>query len=206
MMDVPGKKLTRGFYLRPTLRVARDLLGTTLVYHHSKGILAARIVETEAYIGEDDPACHAAVGRTSRNDVMYGPGGFGYIYFIYGMYNCFNVVTERKGFPAAVLVRAVEPVLGEDIMKANSPASCRMVTNGPGKFCRAFGLTRRENGLDLTGPTLYVVEDENYAPDVVITRRIGINKGAEKPWRFYDRNSRFVSGRRITGTKLSKRG
>ncbi len=206
MMDVPGKKLKREFYLRPTLRVASDLLGTTIVYHHPKGVLAARIVETEAYIGEDDPACHAAVGRTTRNDVMYGPGGFGYIYFIYGMHNCFNVVTERKGFPAAVLIRAVEPVSGGDIMKANSPANSRMLTNGPGKFCRAFGLTRRQNGLDLTGPALYIVERDDYSPDVVITRRIGIRKGAEKPWRFYDRNSWFVSGRRITETELSKRG
>jgi DNA-3-methyladenine glycosylase len=206
MMNVPGKKLKREFYLRSTLRVAWNLLGTTIVYRHPHGVLAARIVETEAYIGEDDPACHAAVGRTARNDVMYGPGGFGYIYFIYGMYNCFNVVTERTGFPAAVLIRAVEPMGGEEIMKANSPANCRLLTNGPGKFCRAYGLTRRQNGLDLTGSTLYIVERENYTPDVVITRRIGIKKGAEKPWRFYDRNSRFVSGRRIEKIRLSRRG
>lgn len=200
-MVIPGKKLKRGFYQRATLDVARDLLRTTIVYHHPRGVMAAHIVETEAYIGEDDPACHAAVGRTERNDVMYGPGGFGYIYFIYGMYNCFNVVTERKGFPAAALVRAVEPVYGEDIMAANSPPNCRLLTNGPGKFCRAFGLTRRQNGLDLTGRTLYLIEREGYVPDLIVTRRIGINRGSEKPWRFYDGNSRFVSGRRITTDK-----
>ncbi len=206
MMEGTGRKLTRGFYLRPTLKVARELLGTTIVYNHPRGPLAARIVETEAYIGEDDPACHAAVGRTMRNDVMFGPGGFGYIYFIYGMYNCFNVVTEREGFPAAVLIRAVEPVGGEEIMKANSPANCRLVTNGPGKFCRAFGLTREQNGLDLTGSTIYVIGQDGYTPDVAVTRRIGIKKGAEKPWRFYDRTSRYVSGRRTDEIKLSKRG
>jgi DNA-3-methyladenine glycosylase len=108
--DPSGKKLTRSFYLRPTLEVARELLRKTIVYRHRAGILAADIVEVEAYIGEDDPACHAAVGRTTRNAVMYGPGGFSYIYFIYGMYNCFNIVTEKTGLPAAVLVRAVEPV------------------------------------------------------------------------------------------------
>lgn len=200
-MVIPGKKLKRGFYERATLDVAWDLLRTTIVYHTARGVLAAHIVETEAYIGEEDPACHAAVGRTERNDVMYGPGGFGYIYFIYGMYNCFNIVTERKGFPAAVLIRAVEPVCGEDIMAANSPPNCRLLTNGPGKFCRAFGLTRQQNGMDLTGPTLYLIEHEDYTPDVVTTRRIGINKGSEKLWRFYDGNSRFVSGRRITKNK-----
>jgi DNA-3-methyladenine glycosylase len=205
-MDVPGKKLKRGFYLRSTLNVARDLLRTTIVYHHPRGVLAAHIVETEAYIGEDDPACHAAVGRTTRNNVMYGPGGFGYIYFIYGMYNCFNVVTERRGFPAAVLIRAVEPAVGEEVMAANSPPNCRLLTNGPGKFCRAFGLTRRQNGLDLTGSKLYLVEREEYTPDIAVTRRIGINKGAEKPWRFYDANSRYVSNRRISEVKSSKRG
>jgi DNA-3-methyladenine glycosylase len=200
-MVIPGKKLKRGFYERATLEVAWDLLRTTIIYHHPRGVMAAHIVEAEAYIGEDDPACHAAVGRTERNDVMYGPGGFGYIYFIYGMYNCFNVVTERKGFPAAVLIRAVEPVSGEDIMAANSPPNCRLLTNGPGKFCRAFDLNRQQNGLDLTGPTLYLIERENYEPDIIVTRRIGINKGSEKPWRFYDGNSRFVSGRRITTNK-----
>lgn len=205
-MTASGEKLKRGFYVRPTLQVAQDLLGATIVYHHPKGVLAARIVETEAYVGEDDPACHAAVGRTTRNAVMYGPGGFGYIYFIYGMYNCFNVVTERKGFPAAVLIRAVEPVQGGEIMRTNSPDNCRILTNGPGKFCRAFGLTRRQNGLDLTGPTLYLHGRNDYAPDIVVTRRIGISKGADKPWRFFDRNSRFVSNRRKSEIKSSRRG
>lgn len=192
-MELQGKKLARNFYLRPTLTVAEDLLRTAIVYHHPEGVLSARIVEVEAYIGEDDPACHAAVGRTQRNDIMYERGGFSYIYFIYGMYHCFNIVTEKRGFPAAVLVRAVEPETGEDIMAANSPPKTRLLTNGPGKFCRAFGLDRRHNGLDLTGAELYLVHRDEYVPDVGISRRIGIRKGMEKRWRFFDRRSRFVS-------------
>jgi len=193
-MNAGGTKMTRGFYLRPTLTVAEDLLRTAIVYHHPKGILTARIVEAEAYIGEDDPACHAAVGRTDRNDIMYERGGFSYIYFIYGMYHCFNIVTEKRGFPAAVLIRAVEPESGEDVMAANSPPGARILTDGPGKFCRAFGLDRRHNGLDLTGSTLYLVSRSDYAPDVGISRRVGIRKGTDRLWRFFDRRSRYVSG------------
>jgi DNA-3-methyladenine glycosylase len=194
-MMLRGKKLNRGFYLRPTLTVARELVRKTIVYHHPDGIMAADIVETEAYIGEDDPACHAAVGRTERNDVMYGKGGHSYIYFIYGMYNCFNVVTEKSGFPAAVLIRAVEPVAGKDIMTANSPNGTRILTNGPGKFCRAFGLTRDQNGVDLTGAEIYLIDRKNTTPQIEISSRIGIKKGGEKSWRFYDENSHYVSRR-----------
>jgi len=192
-MKIKGKKLPRGFYLRPTLVVAPELIGKTIVFHHPHGMLAADIVEAEAYIGEEDPACHAAVGRTERNSVMYEKGGAGYIYFIYGMYHCFNIVTEKAGFPAAALIRAVAPVAGEDIMKANSPAGTKILTNGPGKFCRAFGLTRNHNGIDLTGSELYLIDRGNHAPTVKTSPRIGIKKAADKPWRFYDADSRFVS-------------
>jgi DNA-3-methyladenine glycosylase len=192
-MNLKGKKLPRSFYLRSTLEVASELLRKTIVYNHPDGIMAADIVETEAYIGEDDPACHAAVGRTERNSIMYGKGGFGYIYFIYGMYHCFNVVTEKSGFPAAVLIRAVEPVAGEEMMAFNSPGSTKLLTNGPGKFCRAFGLAKRHNGVDLTGSQLYLIERSNPIPQIGSSRRIGIKKGADKPWRFFDMNSKFVS-------------
>jgi DNA-3-methyladenine glycosylase len=192
-MTFGGKKLPRSFYLRPTLDVARDLLRKTIIYHHAEGTLAADIVETEAYIGEDDPACHAAVGRTERNDVMYGPGGHAYIYFIYGMYHCFNVVTERAGFPAAVLIRAAEPVNGEAIMARSSNGSNKKITDGPGKFCRAFGLTRVQNGMDLVGSQLYLVDRGDVIADVGISPRIGIRKGTDKLWRFYDRTSAWVS-------------
>lgn len=192
-MVLDGQKLKRGFYLRPTLEVARDLLRKTLVFHHPQGVLAADIVETEAYIGRDDPACHAAVGRTARNEVMFAVGGHTYIYFIYGMYFCLNVVTERKEFPAAVLIRAAEPVLGRDIMAANSPAKTAYVSNGPGKLCRAFGLTRKENGLDLTGPQMYILDRGREPSRVGASGRIGVRNGGEKPWRFFDLDSAYVS-------------
>jgi DNA-3-methyladenine glycosylase len=192
-MNLQGKKLPRRFYLRPTLVVARELPGLTIIYRHPNGIMAADIVETEAYIGESDPACHAAVGRTERNDIMYGPGGHGYIYFIYGMYYCFNIVTEKAGFPAAVLIRSVEPVSGDELMAANSPSGTKILTNGPGKFCRAFGLTREQNGIDLTGSILYLIDRGNKRPDLEISRRIGIKKGADKLWRFSVAGSRYVS-------------
>jgi DNA-3-methyladenine glycosylase len=188
-----GRKLPRKFYLRPTLEVAADLLRKTIVYHHPDGILAADIVEVEAYIGEDDPACHAAVGKTERNEVMYGAGGHAYIYFIYGMYHCFNVVTEKAGFPAAVLVRGVEPVAGEAIMATNSPAGCKKVTDGPGKFCRAFGLSREQNGIDLSGKRLYIVDRAAVKPKIERSSRIGIKKGNKRLWRFFDKRSSYVS-------------
>jgi DNA-3-methyladenine glycosylase len=192
-MDIKGKKLTRGFYTRTTLDVAEDLLRKTIVYHCPKGLMAADIVETEAYIGEDDPACHAAVGPTERNRVMYGRGGHSYIYFIYGMYHCFNIVTEKAGYPAAVLLRAVEPVLGQELMAANSPRGSRLLTNGPGKFCRAFGLTRKHNGMDLTGSQIYIIDRKDSRPRIESSSRIGIKKGADRPWRFYDAASRYIS-------------
>jgi DNA-3-methyladenine glycosylase len=187
-------KLDRSFYLRPTLDVAHDLIGKFLVYRKGRSLLSARLVEVEAYIGEDDPACHAAPGKTGRNAVMYGIGGHSYIYFIYGMYYCLNVVTENEGFPAAVLIRAAEPAEGIELMrhKYPSPESNRL-TNGPGKLCKAFGLNREQNGLDLTGMKLYL-EDRGYKPSgIERSRRIGIRKGVDKRWRFFEPSSSFVS-------------
>ena len=183
----PAQKLSREFYLRPTLEVARDLVGKYLIYKNGAKLFSARLVEVEAYIGEDDPACHAAVGKTERNKVMYGSGGHAYIYFIYGMYYCLNVVTERPGFPAAVLLRGAEPEEGFEYMKKNFPKGYHQkLANGPGKLCRAFGMTRRQNGLDLTGNILYL-EDRGYRPArIVTTPRIGITRGADRPWRFID--------------------
>jgi DNA-3-methyladenine glycosylase len=190
------KKLNRSFYLRPTLDVARDLIGKYLVYKSGKNILSARLVEVEAYIGEDDPACHAAVGRTKRNEVMYGPGGFSYIYFIYGMYYCLNVVTEKKGFPAAVLIRAAEPVDGIAILKRNYGLTrTTRLTDGPGKLCKAFNLTRRQNNLDLTGSRLYLEDRHDGAARIESSERIGIKKGTDRKWRFFDSESIYVSVR-----------
>ncbi len=192
------QKLNRSFYTRPTLEVAFDLIGKYLVFKNGTDLIGARLVEVEAYIGEDDPACHAAVGKTARNKVMYGPGGFIYIYFIYGMYYCLNVVTETSDFPAAVLIRAAEPVDGIEIMKQNYTNPGKgMPTNGPGKLCKAFGLNREHNGLDLTGPKLYL-EDRGYKPDKIErTKRIGIKKAVGKRWRFIETSSAYVSVKKI---------
>ena len=191
------RKLLRSFYNRPTIEVARDLLGKNVVYNSPKGRLEASIVEVEAYIGESDPACHAAPGPTTRNLVMYGKAGFSYVYFIYGMHYCFNIVTERKGFPAAVLVRAAEPVGGLEIMKRNSPRSrAGTILSGPGRFCRAFGLTVEQSGVDLTGSLLYLRDASRCQSEVVVTRRVGINKGSDLPYRFFLAGSNAVSGPR----------
>ncbi len=188
------KKLPRSFYARPTLTVASDLLGKYLVYHSPHGRLSARLVEVEAYIGDRDPACHAFRGRTERNAVMFGSPGFSYIYFVYGMHYCLNFVTEEEGIAAAVLIRAAEPEEGVEIMKRLSPRSSHGdLLTGPGRICRAFGLTREQNGLDLTGDRLYVEDRGECEIKIVQTTRIGIRAGNHLPWRFYDSGSPAVS-------------
>ena len=192
--ELSSNKLDRAFYARPTLDVARDLIGKIVVYHSQRNLLMARIVEVEAYIGENDPACHAAVGRTKRNEIMFGQPGLAYIYLIYGMYNCLNFVTECEGFPAAVLLRAAEPIEGIESMKRRSSGNSeRIMLSGPGKFCRAFGLTRKQNGLDLTGKRLYLADLEDCVAVVEKRRRIGISKGVELLYRFIDSNSKSLS-------------
>ena len=193
-MSLTARKLNREFYLRPTLDVARDLIGKYLVFKTGGKVLSARLVEVEAYIGENDPACHAAVGRTDRNDIMYGPGGYSYVYFIYGMYHCLNVVTENEGFPAAVLIRGAEPVEGVEIMLSQfDNKKNNGLTSGPGKLCKAFGLSREHNGLDLVGDILFI-EDRGFRPaQIENSSRIGIKKAVEKKWRFYEAGSNYVS-------------
>jgi DNA-3-methyladenine glycosylase len=189
-----SRNLPRSFYSCPTLDVAKDLLGKIIHYRSEHGGLIARIVEVEAYIGEDDPACHAAPGPTARNRVMYGPPGFSYVYFIYGMYYCFNIVTEREGYPAAVLLRAAEPIAGLEIMHAHSPrVRTSTILSGPGKFCRAFGLTTRQSGVDLTGAELFLSDDGYNTGKIVTSPRIGIRKGADLPYRFHLADSDAVS-------------
>lgn len=190
-------KLSRSFYLRPTLEVANDIIGKVIVYNSPKGRLSARIVEVEAYIGMDDPACHGAVGKTKRNSVMFGEGGFLYIYFIYGMYYCLNFVTEKEGYPSAILLRAAEPIDGIDIMLKNHPNQKNndRILSGPGKFCRAFGITTKQNGLDLTNKTIYLEELFESPDKIVRTKRIGIKKGKELLYRFIDSSSNSISGK-----------
>lgn len=189
------KKMHRSFYTRPTLEVAEDIIGMSLVYKSPQGKLSARIVEVEAYIGENDPACHAARGKTKRNEVMFHKGGYAYIYFIYGMYYCLNVVTEKADFPAALLIRGAETQEGIEIMQKRIPAKqpqSRWLA-GPGKLCRAFNLKREQNGLDLTNTELYL-ENRNEPPEkITVTTRIGISKGRSLLYRFYDTHSPAVS-------------
>lgn len=163
-------RCSRQFFNRPTLDVATDLLGKTLVYKNHTGI----ITETEAYIGEQDPASHAAKGKTKRNAVMYKIGGFSYVYLIYGMYNCLNFVTEGEGFPAAVLIRSI---------RMNGIANNKL--NGPGKLCKMLGITRQDNDIDLTLSPDFYVADTGLSLPYKASSRIGISVGLDKMWRFY---------------------
>lgn len=187
--------LPRTFFEQPTLTVAQALLGKYLCRKWEDSYLIGKIVETEAYIGEDDPACHAARGKTLRNAVMYGPPGFAYIYFIYGMYYCLNVVTEAENFPAAVLIRAAEPVAGVEQMKRfRKTDKVRNLTSGPGKLCQAFHLQRKQDGTDLCGSDLFIANGEEILHDQIdCSKRIGVNAGKDRPWRFFVRDSPFVS-------------
>ncbi len=163
------KKLGRDFYNRPTLKVAKELIGKVVSFANYQGV----ITETEAYVGEGDPACHAARGKTKRNEVMFGRAGVSYVYFIYGMYHCLNFVTEQEGFPAAVLIRGVY------ISELNYRK-----TNGPGKLCKVLNITREHNGVDLvTSDNLFVLDD-GYSLEFEVTKRVGISKGQDLPWRF----------------------
>lgn len=184
----PGERLSRAFYSRSTLIVARQLVGMHLVHEEAGVRRVGRIVETEAYMGPQDQAAHSARGRTERNSVMFGPPGHAYVYFIYGFWNCVNVVTREEGVPHAVLLRALEPVAG-----------ITDKTWGPGLLCRAMNIDRRLNGADLCGSTLWIEKPASEAKRRVrITRatRIGVDYAgdwAKRLWRFYDRDSPFVS-------------
>lgn len=183
-------RLDRSFYARPTLEVAQELLGTRLVRVLDGQRLSGIIVEAEAYIGEEDTACHASRGRTPRTEVMYGPPGHAYVYFIYGMHYCLNVVTEREGYPAAVLIRTIVPEEGLDVMRAHRPGRRdRELTNGPGKLCAALAIDRGFNGVDLcTSDVLFIEQGQAVrAEDVVTTPRIGIRAddlARSRLWRF----------------------
>ncbi|MBN2115319.1 MAG: DNA-3-methyladenine glycosylase [Anaerolineales bacterium] len=178
----------REFYKRPTLKVARDLIGTRLVRILDSVKLVGLITETEAYIGEEDLACHARAGRTPRTAPMYGPPGHAYVYFTYGNHWMLNAVTERKGFPAAVLIRAIQPIEGIEIMMQRRNGRD---TFGPGKLCQAMGIAKSENNVDLTETTGGLwIEAGVHVPDSRVTKgpRVGLNNTPEpwlsKPWRF----------------------
>ena len=191
-----ARVLSRAFYERETEIVAREMLGTVLECETDEGLASGIIVETEAYLGEHDLACHAVAGRTARTEALYGPPGTSYVYFIYGMYWCFNAVTRAEGLPSAVLVRALEPLDGIALMNKRRPRIKRDIelTNGPGKLCTALGIVGSMSGKSLQRRPLVVREGEPVPDDKVeVTTRIGITKSADWPLRWTVRGNRFVS-------------
>ena len=197
-----GRVLPRSFYDRETEVVARELLGTVLECATEDGSASGIIVETEAYLGEHDLACHAAVGRTARTEHLYGPPGISYVYFIYGMYWCFNAVTRAEGMPSAVLVRALEPLEGISLMRKRRPRvkADADLTNGPGKLCQALAITGSMTGKPLQRKPLVIREGQPIADrEVEITTRIGITKSAEWPLRFIVRDNKYVSKGKLSG-------
>ncbi|NLY68132.1 MAG: DNA-3-methyladenine glycosylase [Tissierellia bacterium] len=199
-------KLTRDFYGRDTITVAKELLGNVLVHNVNGVLLKGRIVETEAYLGFEDKAAHSYGGRrTERVEVMYGPPGYAYVYLIYGMYYLLNIITEKEGIPEGVLIRALEPLENTNIMALNrfnkpydklTNYERKNITNGPGKLTRAFNIGKELNGTDLCGNRLYVEEGEDKDFNIVETTRIGIDYAEEAkyfPYRFYIESNPYVS-------------
>lgn len=213
--------LDREFFARDPRRVARELLGNVLVRNAPANdqqsghpMLAARIVEVEAYLGEKDPAAHAAAGNTARTSVLFGPPGYAYVYFIYGNHYCLNVSCEREGKAGSVLFRAVEPLLGlEEMARARGvvvrgPRDLPRLTSGPGRLAQAFGITRaRDNGCDLTSPesTLWIGHGEFPAAHIRVTPRIGIAKAAKDRLRYLLEGNTFVSGRKSLSSPVPTR-
>ena len=199
-MPLPG-----AFFLQPTLTVARRLLGKILEHRAADGVAAGCIVEVEAYRGPGDQAAHTRDGhRSARNETMFGPGGHAYVYFIYGMHHCINVVTRPRDVPEAVLIRALEPIRGLDLMRARRgprPMTDWQLCRGPGSLCRALGIDRRDDGRPLTRGTLRIL-DAPPVPSRLVRRttRVGVayaGADAARPWRLLVAGCRAVSGRRV---------
>ena len=195
--------LPREFYARPTLEVARDLLGKVLVHETAAGRTSGVIVEAEAYIGEDDPACHAAPGPTPRNAPLYGPPGFAYVYFNYGMHHLVNAVTEPEGVPAAVLIRALAPLEGIELMRRRRVRGTGRraadleehdICRGPGNLTRALGIGLGQNRADLTRGPLVIEDHGASAGRVAWGARIGLRVGTDRPWRAWVAGHPAVSG------------
>jgi DNA-3-methyladenine glycosylase len=198
-----GNVMPPAFFNRDPRRVARELLGKVLVRRQGRKLLAARIVEVEAYLGEGDPAAHAAAGRTARNAVLFGPPGYAYIYFIYGNHYCLNVSCLPDGVAGGILFRALEPLAGiAEMARArgisiHGQRDLRNLTSGPGRLAQAFGITRqRDNGKDLTSlrSDLWLADDGHPRPGAQVTKRIGITKATEQPLRYLIAGNTFVSG------------
>ena len=204
--------LPRAFYARPTLDVAGSLIGKVLVHEHEGRLTSGIIVETEAYIGESDPACHAAPGPTARNAPLYGAPGFAYVYLNYGIHYLVNAVTEPEGLPAAVLIRALEPLDCETIMRRRRARGTERraaafttaeLCRGPGNLSRALAITLQQNRLDLTASALRIEDRGLPAREVLWGPRVGINVGVEHAWRCYAAGSDAVSAFKA-GTKKNR--
>ncbi|MFP4345451.1 MAG: DNA-3-methyladenine glycosylase [Anaerolineales bacterium] len=196
-----SSKLPRSFYARPTLIVARGLLNQRLVRIFERRRLSGRIVEVEAYSGMDDAASHARFGETERNAAMFGPPGHAYVYLIYGIHHCLNLVTEEPGFPAAILIRALEPIEGLEVQQRlrGPERPFEELTRGPGRLCQALAIDRGFDGLDLCASESPLwVEEEPGAPPEAIARspRVGVTGDQEArsvPWRFFIQDNPWVS-------------
>lgn len=207
MSSIPDKlyptsnKLDRNFYIRDVLTVAKELLGKIFIKRNGNHFLSGRVVEVEAYDGRIDEAAHTYIGKTPRNEIMFGQGGYLYVYFTYGMYFCCNVVTGEEGIGNAVLIRGIEPLDKIDQMAFNryqkveiSEKELLNLTSGPGKLCKAYNITREHNGTDLLGNDIFLLNNKPVPiENIAITTRIGIKKSVDLPWRFYIKNNRFVS-------------
>lgn len=194
-------KLDRDFYIRDVLTVAKELLGKILVKNDGYRIYAGRIVEVEAYNGAVDEAAHTFIGRTPRNEIMFGIGGYLYVYFTYGMYFCCNVVTGKEGHGEAVLLRGLQPQEGLEYMGVNrfgknmlTDKELKNLTNGPGKLCKALDIDRKNNGTDLLGNNIFLI-DQKKVPEseIAVTKRIGISRSVDLPWRFFIKDNPYVS-------------
>lgn len=184
------------FYAGGTISLARSLLGTLMVHSSPAGLTSGYVVETEAYLCKDDPACHAARGKTKRNAAMFGPPGTAYVYFIYGNHYCFNVVSYREGVGEAVLIRALEPVDGLNLMRKRRGHKPKPenLTNGPGKLCAAMAINREHNGLSLFRSPLFIARGLEIPESSIATSgRIGIRVGQDKPLRFFIKDNPFLS-------------
>jgi DNA-3-methyladenine glycosylase len=199
--SVNKTKLHKNFYKRDLLTVARELPGNILVKNENNKLLAGRIVEVEAYDGETDAAAHSFKGKTKRNEVMFNDGGLLYVYFTYGAHYCCNVVTGVKGKGTAVLIRAVEPVEGINMMIENrfgrelkNGKEIYNITSGPGKVCSAFSIDKTHSGTDLTEDNIYIVKSKLKKDEVIVTsKRIGITKSTDLPWRFFIKDNPYLS-------------
>jgi DNA-3-methyladenine glycosylase len=196
-----GRKLKKSFYRKELMEVAKNLLGKILVKTDSKNILSGKIIEVEAYHGKMDEAAHSYHGLTKRTEIMFESGGYFYVYFTYGAHHCCNVVTGKKGQGTAVLIRAVEPLTGIQTMiknrfgrKLKNDKEKFNLTSGPGKTCAAFGINRRHSGIDLTGDKIFILDAEKINnKDIGVSKRIGISKSVDLPWRFFIKNNPYLS-------------